>query len=78
MRLWVFLNSWRYDGSTLTIYRLFESGYSRQDTSLALPALAATDIARFLALRFPQDSLLSPVGENSLVKQFRQWLRDQP
>jgi Uma2 family endonuclease len=59
---------WRYDGQLLTIYGLVGSEYVIRDSSIALPRLKTTDILRFL-------SLSASIGENNLVKQFRQWLR---
>jgi hypothetical protein len=47
------------------------------DRSIALPLLNANDITRFLALRFSKTETQTPIGENSLVKQFRQWLKSQ-
>jgi len=60
---------WRYDGRLLTIYGLVENEYIMQDRSIALPLLKTVDILRFL-------SLSTSIGENNLVKQFRQWLRN--
>jgi len=68
---------WRYDGQSLTIYYLQEGKYEICDRSVALPLLKADDLSRFLALRFSNDETRSPVSENSLVKQFRHWLRSQ-
>jgi Uma2 family endonuclease len=68
---------WRYGGQSLTIYHLQEGQYEICDRSIALPLLQANDLSRFLALRFSQDETRSPMSENSLVKQFRQWLRSQ-
>lgn len=59
---------WRYDGQLLAIYELVGSEYVIRDSSLALQRLKTTDILRFL-------SLSTSIGENNLVKQFRQWLR---
>jgi Uma2 family endonuclease len=59
---------WRYDGRSLVIYGLAGSEYLTQDRSIALPILRTEDILRFL-------SLSVSIGENNLVKQFRQWLR---
>jgi Uma2 family endonuclease len=59
---------WRYDGQLLVIYGLVGSEYIIQDSSIALPQLKTTDILQFL-------SLSTSIGENNLVKQFRQWLR---
>jgi Uma2 family endonuclease len=59
---------WRYDGQLLAIYGLVESEYIIRDNSIALPQLKTADILRFLSLSIS-------IGENNLVKQFRQWLR---
>ncbi|MBV8886531.1 MAG: Uma2 family endonuclease [Chroococcidiopsidaceae cyanobacterium CP_BM_RX_35] len=68
---------WRYDGQSLTIYYLEENQYKICNQSTALPLLKASDITRFLELRFPKQERQTAVGENSLVKQFRQWLKSQ-
>jgi Uma2 family endonuclease len=68
---------WRYDGRSLTIYALQQGQYNLCDRSLALPTLQAVDLTQFLNLRFAKDATQTPVGENSLIKQFRQWLRTQ-
>lgn len=68
---------WRYDGRSLKIYYLHEGQYETCDQSMALPLLKADDMARFLGLRFSKDEMQKTVSENSLVKQFRQWLRSQ-
>jgi Uma2 family endonuclease len=59
---------WRYDGQLLTIYGLVGSEYIIQDSSIALPQSKTADILQVL-------SLSASIGENNLVKQFRQWLR---
>ncbi|WP_373541314.1 Uma2 family endonuclease [Chamaesiphon sp.] len=59
---------WRYDGQVLTIYGLVGCEYIVRDSSIALPRLKTADVLRFL-------SLSASIGENNLVKQFRQWLR---
>jgi Uma2 family endonuclease len=59
---------WRYDGQLLAIYGLAGNEYIMLDRSIALPLLKTEDILRFL-------SLSASIGENNLVKQFRQWLR---
>jgi Uma2 family endonuclease len=59
---------WRYDGQILTIYGLVGSEYIVRDSSIALPGLKTEDILRFLSLSIS-------IGENNLVKQFRQWLK---
>ena len=61
---------WRFDGSTLVIYVLRSGEYGVSPSSLALPPLCAADIQQFLQLQ-------PTIGENKLVKQFRQWLRTQ-
>jgi len=61
---------WRYDERSLIIYGLQNGEYEVCDRSIALPLLTAADILRFLNLH-PE------IGENSLIKQFRQWVRDQ-
>jgi Uma2 family endonuclease len=68
---------WRYDGRSLTIYFLDAGQYKICDRSVALPWLQANDMTRFLKLRFPKSDTQPPLGENSAVKQFRQWLRSQ-
>jgi Uma2 family endonuclease len=61
---------WRYDGQTLTILSLQNGEYVSQESSVALPLLKAEAIVSFLALR-------NRMGETSLVKQFRQWVKDR-
>lgn len=61
---------WRYDGSQLEIYRLNAGVYTCQLNSQALPLLTATDISQFL-------DASRTMGENALVKQFRQWIRQR-
>ncbi|HSM84339.1 MAG TPA: Uma2 family endonuclease [Nodosilinea sp.] len=61
---------WRFDGERLTIYTLQGESYTISLSSLALPPLIASDIERFLQLQ-------PTAGENSLVRQFRQWLASQ-
>ncbi|MEO1068754.1 MAG: hypothetical protein AAFW95_06470 [Cyanobacteria bacterium J06638_6] len=43
------------------------------DRSLALPCLKASDMVQFLELRFPKQASPPAAGENSVVRQFRQW-----
>ncbi len=68
---------WRYDGQSLTIYYLQDGKYEMRDCSVALPLLKADNITRLLALRFSKNETLSTVSENTLVKQFRQWIISQ-
>jgi Uma2 family endonuclease len=65
---------WHYDERSLTIYQLRGSQYLPHNQSLALPLLRAEDITQLLESRFPRNETQAPIGENSLVKQFRQWL----
>ncbi|GAP98447.1 Uma2 family endonuclease [Leptolyngbya sp. NIES-2104] len=60
---------WRFDGESLTIYSLQAGEYQICDRSLALPILTAADVMRFLGQ-------YSSIGENRLIKQFRQWVRN--
>jgi Uma2 family endonuclease len=60
---------WRYNGETLTILCLQNGEYVSQERSAALPFLKAEDLLRFLALR-------NSIGETSLIKQFRQWIKN--
>ena len=61
---------WRYNGRSLTIYALQAGEYHQSALSIALPILGAEDIVRFLELH-------PGIGENSLIKQFRQWITSQ-
>lgn len=59
---------WRYDGKTLTIYGYQEGDYQVFPCSLAMPQLDASNLTRFLDLN-------TSLGENSLIRQFRQWIQ---
>jgi Uma2 family endonuclease len=61
---------WRYDGQDLKIYILVEGEYQQQEQSAVLPVLSRSDILRFLNKR-------STLGENALIREFRQWLHQQ-
>ncbi|WP_316431176.1 hypothetical protein [Leptolyngbya sp. NK1-12] len=61
---------WRYDGRALFIYSLREGQYEVHERSIALPLIQAKDLVSFL-------ELCSTIGENGLIKQFRQWIRSQ-
>ena len=61
---------WRFDGKTLTLYRLEEGQYVIQETSTALPLLSQADILRFLQAS-------QTMGETSWVRAFRQWVREK-
>ena len=60
----------RYDGCRLEIHVLQDDEYVNQSNSRALTLLTAADILRFLTSH-------QTLGENALVKQFRQWIRAQ-
>ncbi|MEO0410130.1 MAG: hypothetical protein AAF289_22520 [Cyanobacteria bacterium P01_A01_bin.135] len=66
---------WRYDGRSLTVHLLNNGAYQQNDRSITLPAITAAEITRFLELKFSGDR--GTVGENTLVRQFRQWVRQQ-
>ena len=61
---------WRYNGQLLTIHVLQGNQYDLSGCSIALPLLQAKAIMKILELH-------STIGENSLVKQLRQWVRSQ-
>jgi len=59
---------WRFDGESLTIYRLVGDKYASQERSAVLPLLLRVDILRFLQAS-------QTMGETSWVREFRQWVR---
>jgi Uma2 family endonuclease len=59
---------WRYDGQSLTIAALQDGEYTPQPRSIALPLLTPEDILSVL-------SKSKSMGENALIKEFRQWVR---
>lgn len=61
---------WRYDGSALTFYGLRGQTYVAQEQSQVLPLVRRDDLLPFLENRLT-------MGETSLVRQFRQWVRNQ-
>jgi Uma2 family endonuclease len=62
---------WRLDSEGFCIQLLGPNGqYAPRPNSLSFPAVAASAVAGFLALR-------GQVGENALVRQFRDWIRQQ-
>jgi len=61
---------WRFDGESLTIYRLVEGEYAPQEQSQVLPLLQRGDMLRFLQAS-------QTMGETSWVREFRQWVREQ-
>ncbi|MBE9078260.1 Uma2 family endonuclease [Romeria aff. gracilis LEGE 07310] len=68
---------WRYDGRSLSIYALSKGHYSVCDHSLALPLLSAIVITDVRELRFPKQEAQTALSENSVIRQFRQWLRSR-
>ncbi|MEM9090540.1 MAG: Uma2 family endonuclease [Cyanobacteria bacterium P01_F01_bin.53] len=61
---------WRFDGTALTIHILDNGEYSAVTQSIALAPLQAQDFAQVLSLH-------KKMGENSLIRQFRQALRKE-
>ncbi len=62
---------WRYDGERLRIYGRREAGgYDDAERSRYFPKLNPADVAAFLAR-------CNELDENSLVREFRNWVRDQ-
>jgi Uma2 family endonuclease len=61
---------WRYDGSQLTVYCLENKKYQITDRSEALPQLTPSQLVRFL-------KLAETMGETSLIRSFREWVRSQ-
>lgn len=61
---------WRFDGESLTIYRLVGGEYAPQEQSEVLPLLQRGDILRFLQVS-------QTIGETSWVREFRQWVRER-
>ena len=61
---------WRFDGKKLTFYQLQNGIYETILHSVALPILTSADLQQFVNLQLT-------LGENKLIKQFRQWLRSQ-
>ncbi len=59
---------WRYDGKDLAIYQLAADEYELCSHSIALPILTTATISQFLKLQ-------TTIGENGLLKQFRQLIR---
>jgi Uma2 family endonuclease len=62
---------WRYDGQTLTFHILGSDGkYAGSIYSLAFPQLTPADLLVFLNLRGQMD-------DNTIVRQFRAWVRQR-
>lgn len=61
---------WRFDGQTLFIYILQDEVYQQQEKSQVLSVLNRSEILQFLNQR-------QEMGENALLKKFRQWLENK-
>lgn len=61
---------WRFDGQELLIYVLQNGVYEVQARSRVLSVLAKSDLLAFLRKR-------GKVGENALLREFREWLQQQ-
>ena len=61
---------WRFDSKDLWIYVLKDGNYQLQEQSSVLPILNRSDLLSFLAKK-------GKLGENALIREFRQWLRQQ-
>jgi Uma2 family endonuclease len=61
---------WRWDGAKLQCLELAGGIYRVRAKSLAFPFLAPADLTRFIRMR-------GGVGENALVRKFREWVRSQ-
>lgn len=61
---------WRFDRETLTIYSLVNEEYQPREVSLALPMFDAAVLMQFLELSLT-------MGETSLIRHVRQWVREQ-
>jgi Uma2 family endonuclease len=60
---------WRFDGESLTVHRLTPEGvYEVVERSAYFPSLPLSELAGFLKMRTEMD-------ENSLVREFRAWVR---
>lgn len=61
---------WRYDARAITIYRLEGERYQVCDRSPSFPEITPAEVMRFLELR-------KTMGETSLIRSFREWVRSQ-
>jgi Uma2 family endonuclease len=61
---------WRFDGTVLRVYRLVGGNYVEVDHSMHFPFVPMAEVQAFLLRRGQTD-------ETTLVKSFRQWVRDQ-
>jgi len=61
---------WRFNGRDFLIYILQDGIYEIHKQSKVLPILGACDLLYFLQKR-------GAIGENALIREFRQWLDNQ-
>ena len=61
---------WRYDGNRLIIYQLEGGEYRVCDRYSTFPLITSSEIIRFLELRKSN-------GETTLIRLFREWVRNQ-
>jgi len=61
---------WRFDGGILTICSLVNDSYQTNEVSLVLPMFNAAALMEFLELSLT-------MGETSLIRHLRQWVRGQ-
>lgn len=61
---------WRFDGGILTICSLVNDSYQTNEVSLVLPIFNAAALMEFLQLSLT-------MGETSLIRHLRQWVREQ-
>ena len=61
---------WCYDGSRLIFYQLEGEEYLEREVSPHFPFLSPSEIIRFLEMQ-------ENVGETSMIRGFRQWVRSQ-
>jgi len=61
---------WRFDGQNLLIYILQDEVYRQQEKSNVLSVLSRSEVLQFLNQR-------QEMGENALLKKFRQWLENK-
>ena len=61
---------WRYDGSRLIFYQLEAQEYVEREVSPHFPFLSPSEIMGFLERQ-------KDVGETSMIRGFRQWVRSQ-
>ena len=68
---------WRFNGKRLIALVLNDDEqYVEQETSAAFPGLALKSLAEWIARSEPSDEQSEVIDENSLIGEFRQWVRD--